>query len=139
MGVLKVQRSILVIDLFWSSRSQHSITNALDEITNNMDAAAAMNRPAEPRQDTSGTDERIDQLLLVCAAMWELLREKTNLAEEDLITRVAEIDARDGAADGKLTYTPRKCPQCQRTVFPKHRRCIYCGADVPVDSIFKSI
>jgi hypothetical protein len=83
--------------------------------------------------------ERIDQLLLVNAAMWELLSEKAGLTEADLVTRIAEIDARDGVADGKMTYAPIKCPKCQRTIFPKHQKCLYCGEPRPVESVFKSI
>ncbi len=76
-------------------------------------------------------NERVDQLLLVCAAMWELIREKTNLIESDLIAKVAEIDARDGTVDGKITPVSQPCPQCQRIVFPKHRHCLYCVRKCP--------
>jgi hypothetical protein len=96
--------------------------------------------PGAPRPgDTEELHGRIDQLLLINSAMWELLSEKTGLTENDLIAKVAEIDARDGVADGKMTYTPTKCPQCQRTIFPKQDKCLYCGAPRPVDTVFKSI
>ena len=71
--------------------------------------------------------------------MWELLSEKTGITEHDLVTRIAEIDARDGVADGKMTYAPVKCPQCQRTIFPRQQKCLYCGTARPVDNVFKSI
>jgi len=89
--------------------------------------------------DAAEAQERMDQLLLVCAAMWELLAEKTGLTEGDLVARIAEIDARDGVADGKMTYMPVKCPQCQRTIFPKQQKCLYCGAGRPVENVFKTI
>jgi hypothetical protein len=85
------------VDLFWTSKQ---MGRAIDQA-----AAARASLPLQ-RTDQSGVDERVDQLLLVCAAMWELIREKTNLTEEDLINRVAMLDARDGVADGRLTRTP---------------------------------
>lgn len=83
--------------------------------------------------------EQMDQLTLVCAAMWQLIREKTNLTEQDLAERVAMIDAKDGAADGKMTKTVKKCPKCNRTMSPKHSRCLYCGNTIPPDSVFETI
>ena len=129
-------------NLFWSRRND-TMLGAINEISRatddaNIAAAGASIQPSQPR-DWNETNERLEQLLLVCAAMWELLSEKTNLTENDLITRIAELDARDGVADGKLTYTPVKCPKCQRTIFPKQRRCLYCGAERVIDSVFKTI
>ncbi len=84
-------------------------------------------------------EKRVDQLVLICNAMWELLREKTGLTEQDLIERVAILDAKDGVADGKLTRGPTKCTKCNRTVLPKHQKCMYCGNPIVLDTIFKTI
>jgi hypothetical protein len=84
-------------------------------------------------------EKRIDQLTLICTAMWELLREKTGLTEQDLIERVAILDAKDGTADGKLSRGPTKCVKCNRTVLPRHQKCMYCGNPVALNSIFESI
>ena len=97
------------------------------------EAIEAQAAAREANDRARDANERLDQLLLVCAAMWELIRERTNLTDDDLTNRVAEMDARDGTADGKITFTPKKCPGCQRTLLGKHRRCLYCGAPVPVD------
>ena len=99
----------------------------------------AQSSAREAQETAKENEERIDQLVLVCAAMWELLREKAGLTEDDLITRVAEIDARDGIADGKLTAKVQKCPKCSRVISPKHMRCLYCGFQIPIDSMFKTI
>jgi len=61
------------------------------------------------------------------------------LTEDDLAAKVAEIDARDGVADGRITKQPRTCPGCGHTVYPRHKKCLYCGADLPTDSVFKTI
>ncbi len=124
----------MAISLFWSHGDSSAMSSYASAAA---DGAAAAARSAEDR--ARDADERLDQLLLVCAAMWELVRERTGLTEEDLVTRVAMIDARDGQADGKMTYTPIKCTKCNRTVFPKHRKCLYCGQPVQMDSVFKGI
>src|SRR4051794_36920434 len=98
-----------------------------------LSSAPLSDPPPRRPEDVQGVDERVDQLLIVCAAMWELLRERSGLTENDLVNKVAEIDARDGTADGRITPKPRNCPKCHRVIFPKHRRCLYCGCEVPVE------
>jgi ribosomal protein S27AE len=128
------------MSLFWTR--SHTALNAFDaaagSIDTGMSASGGQNNVARELEQAQ-TAERIDQLLLVNAAMWELLSEKAGLTEADLVTRIAEIDARDGVADGKMTSAPILCPKCQRTIFPKHQKCLYCGEPRPVESIFKSI
>lgn len=122
------------MDLFWNVRTTTRVLDA-QALANQ---APGQESIASQQRDES-TNERVDQLLLVCAAMWELVKERTGATDQDLIDKVAILDAQDGVADGKLTYAPQKCPKCQRTVFPKHRRCLYCGADAPIDNVFKTI
>ncbi len=93
----------------------------------------------DSRERTRLVEERLDQLTLVCAAMWQLIREKTNLTEQDLAERMAIIDAKDGVADGKMTRTVNKCPKCNRTMSPKHKRCLYCGHQLPIQTVFDQI
>jgi ribosomal protein S27AE len=127
------------MNLFWSrSRTAFNALDATaDSLNNGISANGGGNLAREMEQ--AQLAERIDQLLLINAAMWELLSEKTGLTEADLVARIAEIDARDGVADGKMTYAPVLCPKCQRTIFPKHQKCLYCGEPRPVESVFKSI
>ncbi len=128
-----------MLHLSFSSSGHHRTFN--DALLNAMaESTSAASVPGTPRPgDTAELHERIDQLLLVNSAMWELLAEKTGLTENDLVTRIAEIDARDGVADGKMTYAPVKCRQCQRTIFPKQDKGLYCGAPRPLENVFKSI
>lgn len=129
-----------MVNPFWSSRRRStSLIGAIDSLSNALDGAVPAAGPAQRSDRYDDTAERLDQLLLVCAAMWELIKEKTNLTEEDLIARIAEMDARDGQADSKLTQSPQKCAQCDRVISPKHQRCLYCGAQAPTDCIFKTI
>jgi len=123
--------------IFW--RRNDSIPDALDNVADAINNSVVPGPDAARQMETSETNERVDQLLLVCAAMWELLAERAGVTEADLVTKIAEIDARDGVADGKITFSPVPCPQCQRPIFARQKRCLYCGGPRPVDSVFKSI
>lgn len=82
------------------------------------------------------TESRLNRLTLVCAAMWELLQEKTGCTPEELADRVRQIDLRDGKLDGKIDRTIRACPACGRTVTMTAVKCMYCGAEMPALDIF---
>lgn len=91
--------------------------------------------PALPSTETTAPapsrledlEDRLDRLALINMAMWSLLRQQTQLTEEDLMNRVQEIDLLDGQADGRVTRQVLRCAQCGRVMSPRHRRCLYCG------------
>jgi len=74
-------------------------------------------------------EQRLEKLTLVSMAVWSLVQEKTDLTEDDLLARVREIDLMDGQEDGKAKKQLAKCPDCGRTMSPRHNRCLYCGAE----------
>lgn len=72
---------------------------------------------------------RIDELQLACAAMWELLREKNGVSDNELIEKIKEIDMRDGNPDGKMISPTEKCPECGHNLLIRARDvCSWCGA-----------
>ncbi len=71
----------------------------------------------------------MQRLRLYNQALWELLRERARLTDEDLLKKVEEIDLRDGVADGKITEGPMRCPKCGRVSNSRHYRCLYCGLE----------
>jgi hypothetical protein len=75
-------------------------------------------------------EAKIDRLALISQALWELVRAKADLCDKDIEARIAEIDARDGRIDGRITGRPANCPKCARPVHTRHRVCLYCGAAV---------
>ena len=94
---------------------------------------AAAQATGAASRSASATDQlsmRTDRLVLVVTAMWSLLREKTNLSEQDLETRVREIDLRDGRLDGKVSRHPASCAKCGRALSPRHASCFYCGGEI---------
>lgn len=117
------------------------ITGGLKNIAR---ADATAGRPVPQASQASATavtllEERLERLALVNMAMWELLREKTKLTEEELLLKVLEIDLRDGNEDSKVTRTVAKCQSCNRAMSPRHTKCIYCGAEKLAQSAFDRV
>ena len=65
--------------------------------------------------------------MLISEALWELLRDKAKLTDEDLHRKIYEIDMRDSECDGKNQRKAVECPDCGRKVSSRHAACIYCG------------
>ncbi len=86
-----------------------------------------------------GYADKIDTLVLIGRAMWELIRTSNNLSEDDLLKKVTEVDLSDGTIDGKIITPPKKCSSCNRVMSKRHRRCIYCGSEKHLDSAFDSL
>lgn len=103
------------------------------------EAASAASAARSAKRDVHHLEDRIERLSLVCMAMWSLIQDKTGVTEEDLLERVRVLDLMDGVADGKATRTVAKCAKCGRTMSPRHRRCIYCGAGKLAQSAFDAI
>ena len=83
------------------------------------------------RSNEQQMQSQLDRLELICMAVWSLVKEKTNLTDDDLARRIQEIDLADGVQDGKITKGVAICPQCQRPLSLRHHRCLYCGYTPP--------
>ncbi|HPO15549.1 MAG TPA: hypothetical protein PLI09_19060 [Candidatus Hydrogenedentes bacterium] len=69
----------------------------------------------------------VAKLALLNQALWELLRTKLRLTDQELEQMAREIDLRDGRADGQITAQAVQCPSCNRINNSKHAKCLYCG------------
>lgn len=94
---------------------------------------------AQLQEEVRRLERRTDRLSLVCQALWELLRERTNLGDNDLIARMQQIDLRDGVADGRMTPMTVICPSCNRTSNSRRDECVYCGARLPGRNIVERV
>ena len=74
-------------------------------------------------------EDRIDRLILIMAAMWDLLKEQ-GLTEEQLQDRISQLDGADGTADGKFTPQGTICRSCGAKVGAGLPACQFCGTDV---------
>lgn len=70
---------------------------------------------------------QLERLTLMNQALWELLRDRLQISDAELEQKVGEVDLRDGVADGKLTATAVRCPNCSRVCNSRHAKCLYCG------------
>lgn len=93
----------------------------------------------EAKEASWDVTSRLEKLTLLCRAMWTLLQERTGVTEEDLARRATEIDLLDGKADGKVSVRASMCTSCNRTVAPRHLKCIYCGTEKLVDTLFETV
>jgi hypothetical protein len=84
-------------------------------------------------------EESVARLVLLNAAMWSLLKDRTGLTDAQLNARIRDVDLRDGVEDGKITPDVQTCQKCGRTMAPRHRHCIYCGGERLTTSPFQQI
>ncbi|HOA96627.1 zinc ribbon domain-containing protein [Acetivibrio saccincola] len=76
----------------------------------------------------------IERQMIISEAIWELLKEKTGLTDEDLVKKVREIDLRDGVLDGRVKPEPPvACPKCNKKMKKGSSTCVYCGHIIPAD------
>jgi len=75
-------------------------------------------------------ESKIDGLALICQALFEILRDKGGVTQDEVDARMKEIDLRDGRADGRIRGQPTKCPQCKRIAHTRQRVCMYCSAPI---------
>lgn len=101
------------------------------------DATASRNtRPSsnDTRTEVNLLESEVERLLMITEALWSILQEKFGYEDQELIKRMVMIDMRDGKLDGKVASSaPGKCPKCDRTLFKKRPRCLYCGEPIAAD------
>jgi len=81
------------------------------------------------RRRANELEERVARLQLLTQALWELVRDRFEVADEDLMELAYEIDVRDGVEDGQLSIVQLRCPSCGQVSSSKHWRCLYCGCE----------
>jgi hypothetical protein len=109
-------------DLFFEAAQTRAVAGA------KADAASARSQAENLALRVTSLEKRADRMALVCQALWEILRERTNLTNDDVYARMQEIDQRDGVADGRIHHAVSDCPNCHRPRSRKHANCLYCGA-----------
>lgn len=86
--------------LIWEAYQQNRIAKA--------EAAGerARDKVESVRSEINTLNRRLNSLTLCCQAFGELLRDNTNLTDEDLRAKIREVDARDGQLDHQIGAQP---------------------------------
>ena len=105
-----------------------------------MDRISSKSDRTDPKADRMERELRtmrqeLDRVTLACQGLWELVREHSDITEAMLADRIAEIDLRDGMADGKMSPQVITCPACGRKTNSKRGICYMCGEPVKGDHI----
>jgi len=98
-------------------------------------AARAESKTTVLQRQAKILEANLAKLLMICEALWELLRDTGGLTDEQLHKKLYEIDMRDGVLDGKNQRKALECPNCRHMVSPRHPACLYCGQIID-DSVF---
>ena len=78
-------------------------------------------------------ERRIESLELACTAMWELLKSKVEVTDEELRDLMHKLE---GPQHSEISIddeveTEETCPTCGRKVLTKRgARCLWCGAEI---------
>lgn len=99
-------------------------------------AQHAGEKATEALSGTFDLKRRIEVLALGNQALFEILKSRLGITEEEVILRMAEIDARDGSKDGKMTPRVVSCRKCARKVSTGRQRCMFCGEVVRDGHLF---
>lgn len=87
--------------------------------------------------DAGTHHRRLEVMALANQALFEILRDRFGISEEEVIYRMAEIDARDGKKDGKIGARVVSCRRCGRKVSTTRQRCMYCAEIVTAGHLFE--
>ena len=81
---------------------------------------------------------QLDTLVLANQAMWEILVDRLDVTEEQLIKKMHEVDLRDGKLDGKIRKTElTQCEDCGHKVSANRAECYWCGSRLKYGSPFQ--
>lgn len=81
---------------------------------------------------------RVETLLTLNEAMWQLLCETTGLTDAHLAYRVYELDVSDGQRDGRKKVRATRC-SCGAMVNARLENCQFCSGPAPERSPFDKV
>ena len=88
-------------------------------------------------EDSSYSLQRhVAVMALANQALYEILRDRLGISEEEVMYRMAEIDGRDGRKDGKMGARVISCRRCNHKVSTARQRCLYCAELVVEGPLF---
>ncbi|MDT8391790.1 MAG: hypothetical protein RRC34_14915 [Lentisphaeria bacterium] len=119
------------LGLFWEAHQQSRISSA------KAGSQRAENKADRLDDRVRNLERKMERMALTSQALWELLRDNTEFNEDDIITKITEIDLRDGEANGRMGHSVMTCPSCQRPSNSERGTCLYCGTPMARPHIFE--
>ena len=119
------------MSVFWELRQNRNIRQA------QADAADGALQANLVDGHVGRLEARLDELVILCRALWSLVQEQTGLTDEALLQRVQEIGRQEVPAGGQANQGV-PCPQCRRPM-PRNGRCLYCGATRLPENAFDKV
>jgi hypothetical protein len=101
------------------------------------DAESASRKAQSVEDKLDALSRRCDRLALACQAMWEILRERSGMADAEIEQKILEVDLRDGRVDGRISRSVVRCDSCGRNSNSTRPGCIYCGAPLAKTNVFE--
>lgn len=80
-------------------------------------------------------EQRYAQLRLVSMAMWNILKERMQVTDAELIQHV---EALRGGSSEQLPPGLVECPKCKRRIPARSQTCLYCGAQTSSAGSFQA-
>jgi hypothetical protein len=122
--------------VLWDLYQQYQIGQIGRQLDDVRESAAALEGSSDLRA-AARLDEKVNRLALICRAMFELMQASSGVTEDQLKSKIVEIDVRDGQADGRMTPRAKPCPKCGATMSPQMGRCLFCGHQDESASAFR--
>ncbi len=97
----------------------------------------ARDKSVDVRSATADLARRVEVMALANQALFEILKSRLGITEDEVMRRMAEIDGRDGSKDGKMSGQVVACRKCARQVNTARRNCMYCGESVTDGHLFQ--
>jgi hypothetical protein len=120
-----------LMNYVWDAYQQGQIAEA------KTDAIGAKMEAAQYSERVRSLETQVTHMALACQAMWELLRVRTGIGEQELLAKMNEVDQRDGRKDGRMSTVLTTCPACGKPSNSTHSSCRYCGAIIPRRHLFE--
>jgi hypothetical protein len=84
---------------------------------------------------------RYERMKLVTAALWQLLKARNGLTDEDLKRYIEQVDLADGKLDGRMGRkgSAMDCSRCNRRILKSASVCPWCGHRSVSGNAFEAI
>jgi|GEM_PF-2315844 len=75
-------------------------------------------------------EEQLNKLLIVNAALYDVIKEKLNVTDDDISRRITIFNDKNPLQDQqRIDQQVRKCRKCGKNLIQRRSICVYCGAD----------